>query len=180
MQKLIAFSIFIIFLASCWDFRKPYKPPGKVLGYKPVFSDDSSLLSVKALGPQPVKYPAKIYVKDNLIFQNDLGYGIHVIDNRDPSSASRVGFLQLRGNSEMSIKGNYLYANSFTDLVVIDITNWQNPIEVKRIHNAFSPGNSISYFIPLPEHNVYYDCNYFGKIQTGWVKDSVYQTCYNP
>lgn len=180
MQKLIAFFILASFFVSCWDYRKPYKPRGKVLGYKPVFSDDSSLLFVKALGPQPVKFPAKIYVKGNLIFQNDLGSGIHVIDNATPSSPNRIGFIQLRGNSEMSIKGNYLYANSFADLVIIDVTNWQNPTEVKRIRNAFSQGSSVQYFIPLPEHNVYYDCrySYYGKIQTGWLKDSVEQYCY--
>jgi len=182
MQKLIAAFILACFIASCWDFRKPFKPPGKLLGYKPVFSDDSSLLFVKALGPQPVKFPAKIYVKGTLLFQNDLGSGIHVIDNSNPSSPNRIGFIQLRGNSEMSIKGNFLYANSFTDLVVIDVTNWQTPTEVRRIRNAFSLGNSVRYFIPLPEHNVYYDCQYllYGKIQTGWIRDSVERHCYYP
>lgn len=185
MQKLIAFLSLILFLISCWDFRKPYKPPGKVWGYKPVFSNDSSLLAVRALGPQPVTHPAKIYVKGTLIFQNELGSGIHVIDNTNPSSPRRIGFIQLRGNSEMSIKGNYLYANSFTDLVVIDVSDWQSPTEVKRMRNAFSQGYSLNYlpFIPLPEHNTYYDCGYsqyYGKIQTGWARDSVYQNCYYP
>jgi hypothetical protein len=188
MQRLIAFPILTIFLVSCWNLYgpRPYKSPEKVWGYKPVFSVDSSLLLVKAMGPQPVNHPAKIYVKGNLIFQNDLGFGIHVIDNSNPSSPQRIGFIQLRGNSEMSIKGNYLYANSFTDLVVIDINDWQNPTEIRRILNAFYHGNSVNApynFIPLPEHNVYYECgyyNYHDKIQTGWTRDSIYQQCYNP
>jgi Uncharacterized conserved protein len=116
MQKLIALLTLSLLFISC---LKPHLSArtGKVWGYKPVFSSDSSLLLVRALAPQPVKYPAKIYAKGHLVFQNDLGFGIHIIDNRDPSSPVRIGFLQLRGNSEMAIKDNYLYANSFTDLV---------------------------------------------------------------
>jgi len=187
MQKLTASLVLAILLVSCWDLRRrPPANPGKVLGYKPVYSTDSSLLRVQTMGPQPVKSAGKIYVKDNLIFQSDIGYGIHVIDNTNPATASRIGFISLLGNSEMSVKGNYMYANSFSDLVVIDIGDWQNVTEVKRIYKAFSQGSAVGFytFIPLPEHNVYYECPdyyYYSGIQTGWVKDSVStNSCYNP
>jgi hypothetical protein len=134
--------------------------------------------------PQPVQHPGKIYVKGTLIFQNELGKGIHVIDNTDPATAKRIGYISLLGNTEMSIKENYLYANSFTDLVIIDVSDWRNPVEVKRIKKAFIQGMTASayYFIPLPEHGVRYECpNYFTGILTGWVKDSVYSySCYYP
>lgn len=179
MQKLLFFLVFTVLLVSCWDFHRPvpYRTV-KVWGYKAVYSNDSSLLRPQVMGPQPVKFPGKIYVKGNLLFQNDLGYGIHVIDNTNPSQASRIGFIRLSGNSEMSIKGNFLYANSYTDLVVIDISDWQNITEVKRIHHAFTQGYMYT-FIPLPEHNVYYDCTYNGNgLQVGWVRDSIYQRCF--
>jgi len=180
MKKLIAFLTLSLLFISCLKPRLSI-PTGKVWGYKPVYSTDSSLLFVRAVGPQPVKYPAKIYAKGNLVFQNDLGFGIHVVDNKDPSSPVRIGFLQLKGNSEMSIKGNYLYANSFTDLVIIDISDWQHPFEVQRLHYAFLQGSSSYLFIPLPEHNVYYGCVSFNEgIQTGWIRDSVDRHCYYP
>jgi hypothetical protein len=162
-----------------------------VMGYKPVYSTDSSQFRVEALGPQPVKFAGKIYVKGNLIFQNDLGSGIHVIDNSNPNSPNRVGFIRVVGNSEISIKGNYLYANSFTDLLVIDISNWQNVVEVTRVRQAFFAGsqayagtNITNNYIPLPERGVYFECpgntNIYS-VQTGWVKDSVSTySCYNP
>ena len=134
------------------------------------------------MGPKPVQYAGKIYVKDKLIFQNDLGYGIHVIDNTNPATATRIGFIRVLGNTEMSIKGNYMYVNSFSDLVVVDISDWQHAREVKRMPNAFNAGGA-SYYIPLPEHQVYFQCpGYFtDKIQTGWVRDSVTTySCYNP
>jgi len=180
MQKLLFFLAFSVLLVSCWDFRKPiHYRQTKVWGYKPLYTTDSSILRPQVMGPQSVKFPGKIYAKGTLLFQNDLGYGIHVIDNANPAQASRIGFIKLSGNSEMSIKGNFLYANSYTDLVVIDISNWQNITEVKRIHNAFNGGN-MYIFIPLPEHKVFYDCSYSGGLQVGWVRDSVYQNCYYP
>ena len=187
MLKQTALILLTILLSSCWGiYKRPVPEPQsaqKVPGYKPVFSNDSSLLQPKLMAVQPVEYPGKIYVKNSFIFQNELGKGIHVIDNSDPATAKKVGFIRLFGNTEMSIKGNHLYANSYMDLVVIDITDWQNIVEVKRIPHAFSQGSSAqaANYIPLPEHGVYYECSYSftGQIQTGWIKDSVYTyNCY--
>ena len=188
MLKQTAFFLTITLVASCWGIYKrpppdPFEQP-KVLGYKPVYSNDSSILLPRLMTPQPVLHPGKIYVKGTLIFQNELGNGIHVIDNSTPAAASRIGYIRLLGNTEMSIKGNFLYANSFADLVIIDVSNWQNPVQVKRLKNAFQQGITagIYTFIPLPERRVNYECpNYYTGIQTGWVKDSVDAfSCYYP
>ena len=193
MRSLFLILPLSILLSSCWDFTfnrpsPPIDPPIKVLGYKPVFTVDSSILKIAVTTPQPVKNPGKIYVKGNLIFQNDLGSGIHVIDNTVPSAAANIGFIKILGNSEISIKEDILYANSFTDLVVVDISDWQHVKELKRMKGAFSQGAQAgSYpaynFIPLPERGVYYEC--FGynptHVLTGWVKDSVFNNnCFYP
>ena len=183
MQKLLIPLLLLFSLSSCWDFRtRPRTPERKVPGYKATYTTDSALYRIQTMSPRPVQFAGKIYVKDKLIFQSDVGYGIHVIDNTNPATATRVGFIRIPGNSEMSIKGNYMYANSFNDLVVIDISNWQNAREVKRMPQTFFTGDN-SFYIPLPEHRVYFECPaYFtGRIQTGWVKDSVSNySCYNP
>jgi len=177
-----------ILLSSCWDWaRRPHQPEKKVWGYKQVFTTDPDWLKIQSEGSRTMKNPGKIYVKDNLIFQNDIGYGIHVIDNSNPSQAKTIGFIKINGSSEISIKGNYLYTNSYTSLVVADVSDWQNVKEIKRIPNAFQQGQNATtnygmYFIPPPEHGVYYDCygsvNSPGKIQTGWVRDSIYNYCF--
>jgi hypothetical protein len=184
LKQIIAFLALAVLLSACWDFRtRPQPGPRMVMGYKPVYSTDSSQFRVLTMGPQPVKNAGKIYVKDQLIFQNDLGWGIHVINNANPSSPSPLGFIRVLGNAEMSIKGNSMFVNSFADLVVLDISDWQNVVEVKRIPQAFHLGNNNHYYLPLPEHKVYFECpGYFNtKVQTGWVKDSVSTyNCYNP
>jgi hypothetical protein len=173
-------------VSSCWDLRrKPAPPPKMVWGYKPVFSVDSSLILIKSEGPRDVLNPAKIYVRGNLVFQNDVGIGIHVIDNTDPRNPVRIGFIRIHGNSEMAIKGNYLYANSQQDLVVVDISDWQNLVEVKRIERVFANGNAAIGFlsIPVPERGVHYECRPkpWPHVHTGWVRDSIYDyNCFNP
>jgi hypothetical protein len=180
-----------VFLASCWDWgRRPVEPVNyqKVWGYKPVYTTDTALLKILSEAPRTMKNPGKIYVKDHLIFQNDIGYGIHVIDNSNPSQARTIGFIRVNGSSEMSIKGNYMYVNSYNALVVVDIADWQHVREVKRVANAFQQGMQGGgsyqyYYIPPPEHGVYYECSGFvitpGTIQSGWVRDSIYNyNCY--
>ncbi len=88
----------------------------------------------------------------------------------------------------MSIKGNYMYVNSYNALVVVDIADWQHVREVKRVANAFQQGVQGGggyqyYYIPPPEHGVYYECSGLimtpGTIQSGWIRDSIYNyNCY--
>jgi hypothetical protein len=93
--------------------------------------------SVKSLPAQSLINPGKIYIKDNYLFVNELGKGIHVFDNSNPSAPQNISFINIPGNVDMAIKGNILYADSHIDLVAIDISN---PAEVKvskRLENTF-------------------------------------------
>jgi hypothetical protein len=152
------------------------------MGYKPVYSNDQSVLRVTTTNPREVKWAGKIYTIGQLVFQNEIGRGLHVFNYANPAHPAKAGFINILGNTELSVKGNYLYANSFTDLVVINISDWRNPVEAKRIQNAFQQGQNINYnlLIPPPEHNVNYECIDNSKgIHIGWVKDSVDSySCY--
>ncbi len=37
----------------------------------------------------------------------------------------------------MAVRGNILFADSYVDLVAIDITDIDNPVEISRIENIF-------------------------------------------
>jgi hypothetical protein len=136
--------------------------------------------------PVQMKNPGNIYVRGSLIFQVDAGYGVHVIDNSNPSQVRSIGFLKVNGCSEISIKDNNMYVNSFNALLTLDVTDWQNVRVVKRIDNAFQQGLIAGgyhyYYIPPPEHGVYYDCSLpgyqLGMQQSGWVRDSVFNYCF--
>lgn len=93
--------------------------------------------SFKKSEPVEITHPGKIYFKDDHLFVNEYGKGIHVIDNSDPANPEKVAFYEIIGNIDMAIKGNILYADSYIDLVAIDITDLNNPKEVGRLMNIF-------------------------------------------
>ncbi len=102
-----------------------------------VMGFDEFRSSVVKKAPQSLVNPGKIYFKDNFIFINEFEQGIHIIDNSNPASPVILNFINIPGNIDMAIKGNILYADSYIDLVAIDITDPANPIEVDRIEDAF-------------------------------------------
>jgi len=84
-----------------------------------------------------IAHPGKIYFKDDYLFVNEYSKGIHVIDNSDPFNPKKIAFYEILGNVDMAIKGNILYADSYIDLVAIDITDINNPKEKGRLTNVF-------------------------------------------
>jgi len=87
--------------------------------------------------PVEIKQPGKIYFKDGYLFVNECGKGIHVIDNSDPSNPEKIAFYNIMGNIDMAIRGNILYADSYIDLVAIDISDINDPVEIDRLENVF-------------------------------------------
>lgn len=95
---------------------------------------------VKTLPAQNLENPGKIYVKDNYLFINEVKKGIHVIDNTNPSFPKAISFISILGNVDIAVKGNILYADSYTDFVALDISNPNNVKEVSRTKEVFSDG----------------------------------------
>lgn len=89
-----------------------------------------------------LKNPGKIYFKDNFIFIIEELKGIHVFDNINPATPVKKAFVKLPGVVDMSISGNILYADSFVDLVVIDLQ------DVENIHEAGRVKDILPYVVP--------------------------------
>ena len=182
--KLLLAVCMTLLLTGCWNLNNRSgldEPLRKVWGYKPLYSSDTNLLKVTTIAPQPIKEAGKIFVMGNIIFQNEQGKGIHVLDKSNPAAIVNKGFIQIRGNTEVTLKGAFLYANSFSDLLIIDLSNWQAPVQVKKIKNAFLVGSNqaANLYLPPPQHGTFYECvDNLGGVQTGWVQDSIYATCY--
>jgi hypothetical protein len=152
--------------------------PQKVWGYKPVYNYDPNYRKISYEStPRSVVNAGKIYAKGSTIFQNEIGEGIHVIDNSNPNNAKRIGFIVLKGSTEISIQGEYLYSNSFNDLVVAQFISSTTVTEVKRVPNAF-PSGWRAYPLYTPPSFGPYQCPEFGKEVTSWIQDSIYATCY--
>ncbi|RIA08860.1 LVIVD repeat-containing protein [Flavobacteriaceae bacterium MAR_2010_72] len=91
--------------------------------------------------PKPITEAGKIYAYNNLIFISDKLLGIHVLDNSNPSNPSPLTFLKVPGNEDMAVKDGFLYADSFIDLVVFDISNTSDIKRVEILEDVFDNYN---------------------------------------
>lgn len=106
--------------------------------FSPIYLSYAELRTpVTGVDPVAIGTTGKIYVKDSYIYVNELYEGIHVIDNTDPSSPQRIAFIPIPGNVDMAIQGTTLYADSYVDLVAVDIAEPLNAVEVARVEDAF-------------------------------------------
>jgi len=94
--------------------------------------------------PEEISYPGKIYLLGDFLFVNEIGKGIHIINNIDPANPQNVGFINIPGNHDMAAKGNILYADSYIDLLAIDISNLDDIKIEKRVEGVF---NDHYYFV---------------------------------
>jgi hypothetical protein len=97
----------------------------------------------------PLANPGKIYFKDDYLFINEYMKGVHIYDNSNPSLPTAVAFINIPGNVDIVIRNNYLYADSYIDLVVIDISDFINPVEIDRKTDIFD--------YTLPEYDDEYE-----------------------
>lgn len=130
---LTVFSLSLFFFSSCEDTTmREYK------GYAPVYLSFEDLRSsVPVEQGNDLKNIGKIYYKDSYIFIVEELKGIHVFDNTNPASPVNKSFVKLPGVVDISIAGNILYADSFVDLVVLDVQDIENIKEVGRVKDIF-------------------------------------------
>lgn len=97
--------------------------------------------------PKEISQPGKIYFKDSIIFINEFMEGVHVINISDPANPIPLSYIPVPGNIDMAIKDSILYLDSYTDLVLIDISDPVNPFEKSRIENI------LEYTLPEYDYN---------------------------
>ena len=125
--------ILTLALSSCMD-----KIKDTYLIYEPVYISYQDLReSVQIKSGQDITQPGKLYFKDDQVFINEYMTGIHVVDNTDPSNPQVLKFIEIPGNVDLAISGNILYADSYVDLVALDISDLENIHEVTRVENVF-------------------------------------------
>jgi hypothetical protein len=125
-------TFFAMILFSCDDstFRE-YR------GNSPVYMTyDNLRASVTTLPASQLKKIGKIYFKDNFIFIVEEMQGIHIFDNSNPSLPINKSFLNVPGVVDISISGSTLYADSFVDLVAIDVSNINDAHETGRVKDV--------------------------------------------
>jgi hypothetical protein len=116
--------------------------------------------NIKSSTPVAIKAPGKLFAIGNYIFLNEINKGIHVINNSNPAAPQNVGFINIPGNVDVAVKGNILYADLYSDLVALDISNPLQVVKTAIVDNVF------------PDRNYSSGFNYEqDKIITDWVRN---------
>lgn len=90
--------------------------------YRPVYeTSDAARNNIKSAVAQPVQSPGKLVIKDHYLYLTESGKGVHIIDYSNPREPKNIAFVAVPGNADIAVRGNYLYADCYTALAVINI-----------------------------------------------------------
>ncbi|MFN3755775.1 MAG: LVIVD repeat-containing protein [Flavobacterium sp.] len=103
----------------------------------PIFKSKTALReSVGVTSPQSTYSDGKVYVAENMLFYIAQEQGIHIFDNSNPAQPQNVAFIQMEGVHDIAVKGNYLYADNFMDLLVFNLSNLQQISLVQTLQDV--------------------------------------------
>ncbi len=131
-QTLYILLVTVLFSTGCRD-----KITEIFTANSPVYMSYSDLRqAVKQTPATDLVNPGKIYFKDKYIFIVEQMKGIHLFDNTNPANPVNLSYIEIPGNADIAIKGNILYADSYIDMVALDISDLNAIREVGRVEKV--------------------------------------------
>jgi hypothetical protein len=141
--NIVAVLLISLFVFSCSD---KCEVTNTYTYFEPVYATKAEIKAAIGLrASQVISNAGRIYFKDGILFINESGEGIHIIDNRNPASPMPMNFLNIPGNYDLAIIGNTLYADSYVDLIAFDISNLSSIKEVGRMEGLFDHYNTFGF-----------------------------------
>jgi hypothetical protein len=117
--------------------------------YRPIYKSKAEVrANIKTVSPRAIKAAGKLFVYGSYIFLNEVDKGIHIIDNSNPSSPRNLGYISIPGNLDLAVKGSTLYADQYSDLLAIDVSDPLHADLKKVVSNAFPYRRYDSGFLP--------------------------------
>ncbi len=93
--------------------------------------------AVRLEAPREMKEMKGLYLYGDRIFMTEKGKGVHIINNADATNPAVEGFINVPGNTNVSIRNGFMFVDSFVDLVVLDVRDTSNVFEVSRQIDVF-------------------------------------------
>lgn len=113
--------------------------------YTAIYKEKSLVLAdINGSSTTPIEQAGKIYTKGNFIYLNEVNKGIHIIDNSNPRSPVQIAFLSIPGNQDIAIKDNILYADMYSDLLALDISDPRHAKITATLNNFFAGRNYVN------------------------------------
>ncbi len=106
--------------------------------YRPVYRTSEQVRqNIKSSTPISVTNPGKLFYRNGYIFLNEINKGVHIIDISNPSAPKVVSFVNIPGCVDLAVRSNILYADMYTDLVALDISNPLNTKVTSIVEGVF-------------------------------------------
>ncbi len=138
MKKELLFLILLIcqLFSSCFSSNQENSISND---YKPVYMTRTQLEnSIVIENPKTSIQAGKIYIKDDLMFVNDVNKGFQVYNYSNPINPIVISYISFPGATDMAIRNNVLYVNQAVDLVSVNYNVINNSILItNRIRNSF-------------------------------------------
>jgi hypothetical protein len=114
---------------TCVEYKRPASPV--YMSYQRLRE------AVQVEAARPPDRLGRVYIYENYVLLNEQNEGIHIFDNTDPTQPINLGFIRIPGNTELAIRDSYLFANSYVDLITLDMNDPTNIQVVNRQENLF-------------------------------------------
>ncbi|MBK8558150.1 MAG: hypothetical protein IPL65_21515 [Lewinellaceae bacterium] len=121
-------------------------------GLRPVYLPVSELSNVGNLPEQALEQTGTIFLQDSLFFILEQKKGIHVYFVKDSLNFDYLTFIKIPAISDFTVSGTRLYADSWKDLLTIDISNILQVKLLNRQTDVFSP------LLSPPLYNGIFEC----------------------
>ena len=138
-MKKYLFGLALLFLfQSCIPYPDDVTPQSL---YKPIVQPRSEFeKTIELIEPRQVVNSGKIYIKDHLIYLNEVGEGFHIIDNSDPEHPEPIAFLRIPLSTDLAIRDRTIYVHHAVDLVAFTYSVDKNMLDIlHRERNVFPP-----------------------------------------
>lgn len=108
-------------------------------GKRPVYIAHEALKDIRSQPPRSIGISGTIFLRDTLLFMLEQRKGIHVFNLKDSLNTVNLAFLQIPAVTDFTVSDHYIYADSWRDLVIIDIGDLSQIREVGRVEDVITP-----------------------------------------
>jgi len=125
-----------LFMSSCLEDE--CNNTRSFIQYQPIFISEGELRQDINVGEiRDLNNPGNINFYNGFILINERREGVHIINNENPESPQNIAFIEIPGNVDIAVKDGHLYADSYADLLTIDISDPTNAFITCRERDVF-------------------------------------------
>ncbi len=130
----LAFIVSVLTITSCT--KEECTTQYSYVAFEPIFKTAAEINEdIAFVEDRTLENPGKFYYYQNLILINERGEGVHIVDNSDLTAPVKLGFIAIEGNEDISLSDHYIYADTWQNIIIIDIEDIRKP-EVVNVING--------------------------------------------